>query len=211
MEAVMNSSHVFLYSHIHYVHSDSFGNQDKPEIKDMKVTTDPFSVTATFSMHNKPASALWAWTQVPVVHVTATAYLPSSSVISFTLANNLSFSTVVNVTPIDANKTVNRFALVRKLGDENGGLMEREMSRLFNADAWDVFARRAMLEILGQDKGIVEKLRPELLAHEFNVEADRPQLAFRKLRQQWVDLGYGRDPDYGAMAEGHGLSFRPDF
>ena len=51
--------------------------------------------------------------QVPEVKVTAQALLPSTSVISFTLGNGLSFTTFVNTVPINEHRTVNRFALIR--------------------------------------------------------------------------------------------------
>jgi len=35
-------------SHIHYVHSDSFGNQDRPEIQDMKVDQYTYNINGTF-------------------------------------------------------------------------------------------------------------------------------------------------------------------
>lgn len=46
-----------------------------------------------------------------------------------------------------------------------------------------------MLKILGEDKEMVEMLRPDLLQHEYSVRADLPQVAFRRLRQSYVDLG----------------------
>jgi phenylpropionate dioxygenase-like ring-hydroxylating dioxygenase large terminal subunit len=172
-------------SHIHYLHNDSFGNQDKPEIRNMTVTEhDALSVTATFQLCNKPASVLWEWTKVPEVSVTAKAFLPSTSMISFTLGNGLSFITFVNTVPISENKSVNRFTLVRNLAWDRTGT--------FNASAWDGWARKAMMKILGEDKVMVEKLRPHMLVKEYSVRSDLPQIEFRKLRQQWVDLGYVR-------------------
>ena len=50
-----------------------------------KAEQDEYKVSATFTLHNKPANALWQWTQVPQVEVTAYAMLPSTSVIKFTL------------------------------------------------------------------------------------------------------------------------------
>ena len=76
--------------------------------------------------------------QVPIVHVTAQALLPSTSVISFTLGNGLSFTTFVNTVPINGNRTVNRFALVRNLAIDKTGI--------FNMGAWDRFARQAMVK-----------------------------------------------------------------
>lgn len=180
-------------AHIHYLHSDSFGNQGQPKIRDMQCTTDAYGVTATFKLNNK-AMPGWEWTSVPEVAVTARAMLPSTSVISFTLGNGLSFTTFVNTVPIGPNKTggvrergrgserswptslhvslhlrcmlstlfvicvaglvfflctaatglptncpvlvpaVNRFALVRNLSWDKSGV--------FNAGAWDVWARK---------------------------------------------------------------------
>lgn len=51
----------------------------------MKAENDAYSVSATFSLHNKPMNALWSWTAVPQVQITAKAMLPSTSVIQFTL------------------------------------------------------------------------------------------------------------------------------
>ena len=49
--------------------------------------------------------------------------------------------------------------------------------------------------ILTQDKAMVEKLEPEMLGREISVKADLPQMAFRKLRQQYIDMGYGVSPE----------------
>lgn len=167
-------------AHIHYLHSDSFGNQDAPEIRDMEATNDAFSVTSKFKIQNKPVNAFWALFKVPAVEVTATAYLPSTSVVSFTLANGLSFITFVNTVPISANKSVNRFSLIRKISWDKTGL--------FNSRLWDGMARKAMLKILTEDKAMVEQLKYDQLPAEFSVRADLPQVQFRKLRQQWADM-----------------------
>ena len=41
----------------------------------------------------------------------------------------------------------------------------------------------------------MEKLNPEMLGREISVKADLPQMAFRKLRQEYIDMGYGVNPD----------------
>lgn len=173
-----------------YLHSDSFGNKDQPKIRNMQVSNDSYSVTATFSLQNKPASFFWEWTRTPEVYVTARAFLPSTSVITFTLGAGLSFTTFVNTVPIHANKTLNRFALVRNLNWDTSGI--------FNANAWDALARKAMYKILSEDKEMVEKLQYDRLPKEYSVRADLPQIAFRKLRQQYLDLGYGVYPEEAA-------------
>jgi phenylpropionate dioxygenase-like ring-hydroxylating dioxygenase large terminal subunit len=174
-------------AHIHYLHSDSFGNQGQPQIRDMTCTHDAYGVTAKFGLHNKPVNKLWEFSQVPIVNVTAKALLPSTSVIAFTLGNGLSFTTFVNTVPVNANKTINRFSLIRKLDADKLGI--------FNMNAWDRFARQAMIKILSEDKAMVEELRPDLLPREISVKADLPQIAFRKLRQEYIDMGYGVAPE----------------
>jgi hypothetical protein len=42
---------------------------------------------------------------------------------------------------------------------------------------------------------MVEKLTPERLEQEYSLGPDAPQIAFRKLRQEWIDMGYGVPPE----------------
>lgn len=52
-----------------------------------------------------------------------------------------------------------------------------------------------LCRILSEDKAMVEQLHPEMLLREISVKADLPQTAFRKLRQSFIDLGFGVAPD----------------
>lgn len=168
------------FAHIHYLHADSFGNQDEPAIHDMHAMHDDYTVDATLSIKNKPVNAFWSLFQVPFVRVTAKAFLPSTSMVSFTLGNKLSFITFVNVVPISEHRSINRFALIRNLKWDSSGL--------FNSSIWDGIARKSMIKILGEDRAMVEQLRYDLLMNECSVKADLPQMYFRKIRQQWADL-----------------------
>ncbi|KAF8056873.1 ddmC [Scenedesmus sp. PABB004] len=167
-------------AHIHYLHGDSFGNAEKPRIADMATARDTFHVEARFSIHNKPVSALWDWTAVESVPVTAKAMLPSSSAITIQLGAGVSMITFVNTVPISENRSVNRFCLIRNFAGWEG---------------FDGYARRAMMKILGEDKVMVERLTPERLGREFSLGPDAPQVAFRALRQEWVDMGYAVPPE----------------
>ena len=51
-------------AHIHYLHSDSFGNEEAPQIRDMTCSHDAFGVKASFKLHNKPVNKLWEFSQV---------------------------------------------------------------------------------------------------------------------------------------------------
>ena len=59
-----------------------------------------------------------------------------------------------------------------------------------------------MFKILGEDRAMVELLRPEELDHEFSLSPDGPQVAFRKLRSEWAGLGYVSRTGLGRAARG---------
>ncbi|GIL69464.1 hypothetical protein Vretimale_13577 [Volvox reticuliferus] len=179
-------------AHIHYLHSGSFGNQDKPVINDMKVSRDTWSVTARFSVHNKPVNPMWNFTAVPSVPVEARAYLPSTSYVKITLGAGVQMITFVNTVPIDEHRAVNRFCIIRNFA----------LSQIF-----DNYTRKNMYKILGEDKVMIEQLKPEQLVSEVSLQADLPQIAFRKLRQEWIDMGYGVQP---AQISTHSGSLRLD-
>ena len=167
-------------AHIHYLHSDSFGNQEAPDIRGVKeIEHDAWGVTSTFKLTNKPVNALWSFTAVPEVEVTAKALLPSTSVISFTLGAGVSFITFVSTVPIDERRSVNRFALIRNK---------------FSFSGFDSIAVEAMRKIFSEDKAMIEQLRPDLLPQEVSVRADTIQTLHAKLRQEYIDLGYGVFP-----------------
>lgn len=51
-------------AHIHYLHNGSFGNMDRPQIKDISCKNEAFNVTGDFTLHNKPVNALWEFSKV---------------------------------------------------------------------------------------------------------------------------------------------------
>ncbi|GLI62695.1 hypothetical protein VaNZ11_005371 [Volvox africanus] len=179
-------------AHIHYIHSSSFGNQDKPIIGDMEVSRDTWSVTAKFSIHNKPVNPLWSFTAVPSVPVEARAYLPSTSSVKITLGGGVQMVTFVNTVPVNEHRSVIRLCIIRNFA----------LSKVF-----DNYTRNNMYKILSEDKDMIEQLKPEQLMTEVSLQADLPQIAFRKLRQEWIDMGYGVQPE---QLSNHSGSLRLD-
>lgn len=94
--------------------------------------------------------------------------------------------------PISETKSINRFALIRNFGGWEG---------------FDSYARGQMFKILGEDRAMVERLRPDQLEREYSLAPDGPQVAFRKLRDEWVRLGYA-SPD--GLARRPGGKKRPE-
>ncbi|KAL6764272.1 hypothetical protein V8C86DRAFT_1683936 [Haematococcus lacustris] len=167
-------------AHIHYLHGDSFGNSSKPVIQDMSMRRGDYAVHGSFRIHNKPVSPLWDWTAVESVPVEYSAHLPSTSSIKISLGAGVQMITFVNTVPVSASRAINRFCLIRNFAGWEG---------------FDRWARNAMFKILSEDKVMVEQLQPEVVPLEVSLEADRPQIAFRRLRQSWVDVGYSVDPE----------------
>jgi phenylpropionate dioxygenase-like ring-hydroxylating dioxygenase large terminal subunit len=163
-------------AHIHYLHADSFGNSEKPKVMEMKSTRDTWETSCSFRIHNKPMNKMWEWTSVPSVPVTAKAMLPSTSAVHIELAHGVKMITFVNTVPISENRAINRFCLIRNFALN---------------PAFDFMARDNMYKILGEDKVMVDRLAPERLAVEYSLAPDMPQIAFRQLRQEWIDMGYG--------------------
>lgn len=158
-------------SHIHYLHADSFGNPDAPEIRNVQTKMIPNGAECTFTLTNKPVNALWQWSAVPEVHVTARAFLPSVSYIRFELGRGMSFLTYVATIPVDERTTLNRYVLGRTK---------------FPGTFWDPMARRAMDRIFSEDRAMVESLFPKTTFQEKNVRADALQLLWRRAVSQHV-------------------------
>jgi len=119
---------------------------------------------------------IWEWTNTgDSVPVTARAFLPSTSAVTIELAHGVSMITFVNTVPISETRSINRFCLIRNF---------------LGWDGFDDYARNQMFKILGEDKVMVEKLRPDALDFEYSLGPDGPQVAFRKLRDEWVKMGY---------------------
>lgn len=51
-------------AHIHYLHDNSFGNKEQPQIRDMTCKKLAWGVEAKFRLHNKPVNALWEFSKV---------------------------------------------------------------------------------------------------------------------------------------------------
>ena len=200
-------------SHIHFLHSDSFGNASAPSVRGMDVTTvGNTAVQARFQLTNKSQPyfatfqkllSLDADAKAAVskssggedINITAIAMLPCTSVIAFELTGGLKMITFVSTVPLTAGTSMNRFALIRNFA---------------HAPQLDDFVRRSMEKILTQDKAVVEKLRVDLMDREVSVRSDLPQVAFRKLRHNHIARGPGFSTDadlhpslrrYEAMAE----------
>lgn len=151
-------------AHVTVIHSKSTRDQFK-SAADVAVSVDDARNLLTFTFPILPQFKLYGY---------ACATLPSNSYIEFQLPFGLRYVVFGCVTPIDQENTVIRFCSIR------------------NILPWKVFDGvflNAMHTVLAEDKWILEQLRPDLQDQEFSVNADGPQLAFRKMRKKVIDAG----------------------
>ncbi|XRB04966.1 rieske domain-containing protein [Pycnococcus provasolii] len=183
-------------SHIHFLHGGTFGNEDVPSIRDMKLrTVGDTSVEARFELTNKSQPYFEVIQKLykqmknqkdvdgkqdggEEISITAIAMLPCTSVIAFELRGGLRMITFVSTVPLTATTSVNRYALIRNFA---------------HAPQLDDYVRRSMESILTEDKAVVEQLRADLMDQEVSVRSDLPQVAFRKLRNAHIARGYSTD------------------
>lgn len=75
--------------------------------------------------------------------------------------------------------------------------------RNFLIHAWaDGDARRRNLRAFLQDQQVVEAQRPELLPYDLSVRSDGLQVAYRRLHQKYLDMGWGAEQHRISAADG---------
>ncbi|WP_420630142.1 Rieske 2Fe-2S domain-containing protein [Candidatus Leptofilum sp.] len=175
------------FSHGAWVHGGSFGNRDEPEIEDYSVDyISDLAASATISFKPQPVKGLWrrlyAKEKVqPHIKVTNTWWMPNVTLLEVRLP--FGFQRLFNAhVPINENKTITKWQLLRDF---------------FKSPLADRDAARRVIKIFDEDNPFVVAQRPELLpydlAAELHVKSDAIQVAFRKTRAKYFDMGYGID------------------
>ena len=177
-------------SHLPFIHPNSQGSGrvEDPQIEEYEVHLQEWSASATVtgrkpkktrafwkSILNKQGSRPW--------RVTISFYMPNITKLKFDFPIG-SFKLIIFSThlPIDANTTVSKWLFLRN----------------FITVPWaDRDARKRTLRIMLEDRPVVESQRPRIvpydLAAELHVTADSLPIAYRKLRQKCLDMGWGVD------------------
>jgi phenylpropionate dioxygenase-like ring-hydroxylating dioxygenase large terminal subunit len=175
-------------AHTPWVHGAAFGNRDRPEVEEYEPVITPWMAEATVRL-NPPARnvrGLWKWIyrKEPKDIVTSTSwFLPNLNKIHVRLPMGDMIIYDTNV-PIDENTTLTKFVAFRSF---------------FTGNWADRDAQRRTLRIFQQDQAVVEGQRPELLPHdisgELHMRSDAMSVAYRRRRQELLDLGWGIEAD----------------
>ncbi len=180
------------FAHAPFVHRGKFGDPNDAEIEDFEVTTTAFGATATVGYNPPTPKGLWRVLRRQNVDPTLRqvrahpAFHMSGGLMRLEIHVNARMKMIIYDvnTPVEHGKTKTRWVLARN----------------FFKGAWaDADARRRNLAIFQQDDDVLRKVRPELLpvdlSEELSVKSDGLQIAFRKMRKKFIDLGWAVDED----------------
>jgi phenylpropionate dioxygenase-like ring-hydroxylating dioxygenase large terminal subunit len=172
-------------AHTHWVHRNSFGNIEHPQVEDYEVTTTDTS--AAFSVMLMPPLPKGIWKYVRrkrnPVQASVAVYMPSITRLHLKFGK---WETIVidsNI-PIDEHTTLTRYIQLRNF---------------FTGDWADGDSAKRMMKIFLEDQPTVESQNPELLPYdigaELHLKSDAMAVAYRRLRKRYIDMGWGIDMD----------------
>jgi phenylpropionate dioxygenase-like ring-hydroxylating dioxygenase large terminal subunit len=171
-------------AHAPFVHSESFGNKDKPQVPDYEIIYGDYSAEATVTLEPPNPKGIWglfAKKDRPGVKTRAGFYMPNVTLLEVTLPIGLMVLLNFHI-PVDEFNTVVKWINLRTF---------------FKGNWADGDARKRVDKIFGQDKAVLEEVRPEILpfdiAAELHVKSDAIQIAYRKMRNKYIEKGWGID------------------
>jgi phenylpropionate dioxygenase-like ring-hydroxylating dioxygenase large terminal subunit len=172
-------------AHTPFVHRNSFGNPEHPEIDDYEVKVTDWSCEATATLMPPRPKGLWSLLRRKRTPVKASVkvMMPNLTRLDLDLGKWRNVIIDSNI-PIDERTTRTLFVQYRN----------------FFLGGWaDKDARRRVYKIFDEDLPTVQAQRPELLpydlAAELHLKSDAMGVAYRKLRNKYIDMGWGIDSE----------------
>lgn len=170
-------------SHTPFVHRNSFGNRDRPQIDDYEITETEYGFNATVTLESPAPKGLWRLVrrQRGSVRATVGIQMPSVTTLALDLGRWKTLLFDANL-PIDENTTRTYFVMLRN----------------FFLGSWaDQNAIDRALAIFWEDQPIVEAQVPVQVPDDMNAElhvkSDAMAVAFRKQRRRYMERGWRID------------------
>lgn len=175
------------FSHAPFVHP-SFGDPNNATIEDFEVRTHEWGADATVTYIPPLYKGIWKMLRKERTPVRANpGFHMSGALMVLRVHITKTWSQVIYDvnTPVDENTTHTRWIHARnfmtfKLADKD--------------------ARRRVERIFEQDAAVVEKVQPMLLPYdlseELSIKSDGLQMAFRRMRRNFIRKGWGLDVDH---------------
>lgn len=177
-------------AHTPFVHGGVFGNPEKPEVADFVHEETEWSCKISVTLHPPASKGIWglinpnkkqSLQERPPVKVSNTWWLPNMILLEVDTPMGPMKIYDVNI-PIDENTTLVKFVGLR--GFFKGAWADRD-------------AKRRIFKVLYEDQAIVDAVRPELLpfdlSSELHVKSDSNAVAYRRRRNELVEMGWDVD------------------
>jgi phenylpropionate dioxygenase-like ring-hydroxylating dioxygenase large terminal subunit len=173
------------FAHGPFVHEQSFGNINEPEVPEHEVFSDDYSATASLTLPASEPKGLWKYLRSKTqkrVAVRLAVHMPNINVIDLRISEKWRLIIFDTNIPVDENNTRTLWISIRN----------------FFTGSWaDRNAYDRTMRIFQEDQFTVETQRPELLPEdlvaELPVKSDQLPLAYRRLRKKYMDKGWGLD------------------
>lgn len=171
-------------AHTPFLHRESFGNADNPVMPPYEVEATPHALSAKVVLASpKPRGIArlvmgGASTNTLLLRV----FMPNVTCLDSTFANGWQMRLFLSNLPVDEETTLTRFIQARNF--------------LGSAMA-DRFAQRLSLQILREDRAVVESQRPLSaptdLSAELSTKSDAFSIAYRRLLRSYAERGWQID------------------
>jgi phenylpropionate dioxygenase-like ring-hydroxylating dioxygenase large terminal subunit len=171
-------------AHTPFVHASSFGNTEDPVMPDYKVITKEHSVEATVVLKAPKPKGLskLVMGEGSTNEVSLAIYMPCLNRLDSSFSNGWRIVLLLSHLPVDERTTLTRFIQLRTF---------------FPYPFADGFARRFTGQILKEDQPMVESQNPHVVPPEpgadLSTKSDILSIAYRKLLNKYVDLGWRMD------------------
>ncbi|MCP4139118.1 MAG: aromatic ring-hydroxylating dioxygenase subunit alpha [Chloroflexi bacterium] len=173
-------------AHAPFVHGGAFGNRENPAIPDYQVTEYPLGGEMVVTLEPPKRNIPGIWKRLykddrPDVKTRAAFWMPCMTLLEVTLPMGLMVLFNFHI-PVNEFKTITKWT---------------QMRTFFKGKWADGDALKRVMKIFDQDYPIVVAQRPELLPYdigaELSVKSDGIQIAYRKMRQKYIDMGWQID------------------
>ncbi len=173
-------------AHAPFVHGGAFGNREEPDVPDYEVILHPYGAEATVKLKppKRNMKGLWHFLYKenrPEVTTRTGFWMPCITLLEVHLPMGVMVLFNCHI-PVDEYTTITKWT---------------QMRTFFKGNWADGDALKRVLKIFNQDYPVVLSQRPELLPYdigaELSVRSDAIQIAYRRMRQKYIDKGWQID------------------
>lgn len=186
-------------AHASWVHKDSFGNKQDPEVPEFEIKTSELGGGAHMTLISPKLKGLWGRKRKVrnEVHLYNGYLMPNVTIVNMVIGK-LQTRLYNIAVPVDEETTITYWVVLRDF---------------FKSSLFDGDTHRRTMNIFYEDAPVVENQRPELIPEEISAElhvrADRIQIAYRKMCQAIEAKGWGIDLDQYRTLEGKKATIIP--